>query len=272
MASELPPGATAAEDTESYIGVPDDYRAQRTVTQRRRGTAMDRGTRAPIVGPRNVRLGINEAPITDADYPVGYGVSEAAATARYKSGEERTLLAGKSPEAIAGLQRQLVNAGLLTGRVVLGVWDDTSAAAFRQVLAIANVNGYNVDEALQYVATQAANPENVIGAASRAPLTVSLTNPTDLARIFQQTAEATMGRRLDTPDIEKLVNSYQQLESGYQNTAYGQQETGGTVTAPPSAGAFAESELEETNPGEVGATEIANQFDNFLDIIGGAGG
>jgi len=264
--SELPPGATTATDTESYIGIPDDYLTQRTRYVRRTGVAMDRGTRAPVVAEGPVRSPIGQAPSVPSN--------PAMAERRYKSGEERTLVAGLSPERIAQLQRQLVNAGLLTGRVVLGVWDDSSATAFRQVLAIANVNGYTADEALQYVATQSALPENILGDSTdtRAPLSVQLSSPADLARIFQQTAEATMGRRLDQADIDKLVGSYQSLEQGYQQTTYGQAETGGTLTAPPSATAFAESELEQTNPGEVGAAAIADTFDNFLSILGGAGG
>lgn len=95
----------------------------------------------------------NDAPTTERG-PIGVGPDykpeyhgqtqdPAQTKVRYYSGAERELIAGMSREDIADLQLTLRDLGLIgpKTRIKLAVWDNTSAEAFRQVLAMANTNG-----------------------------------------------------------------------------------------------------------------------------------
>ena len=71
---------------------------------------------------------------------------------RYMSGDEFAPAALPS-ELIAGLQTQLAAAGLLTGTVKLGIWDDASTEAYRRVLSFANLRGLDESAALDTLAS-----------------------------------------------------------------------------------------------------------------------
>lgn len=199
--------------------------------------------------------------------------------ARFFGGQERTILAGMGAERLGSIQREMLRIGLFKeSQFSYGTLDDGTAAAFREVLAYANAAGFdNPFDAMARMAAdydrfgfENAEKDAAGGPKGRAPLTVQVTDPADLRRVFRNTVQQLTGR-IDDDYVETLVGAYQARESGAQSQAYGMAETGGTLTAPPSPQGFAEEQTREDFATEVGATEIEGQFQNLLGIIGGLG-
>lgn len=88
-----------------------------------------------------------------------------------------------------------------------------------------------------------------------------LSNPDDLKTIFGKVSQQVLGRAVDDDALNHFVDVYH----GAEKTAFG-----GTEQAP-SPDVAAEKELRQSNPEEAGAHDIANQFNNFLQIINGGG-
>ena len=171
-----------------------------------------------------------------------------------------------SPERIATLQRDLASAGLIgkNDRITFGIWDPKSAAAYRELLGYANSVGMPADRALDLYAS---TPE-MDGGQQRQPLMTRLSNPADLRSIFKEAATKYAGEAPDD-EIEKMVAAYQAQEASVQQTAYGMDETGGTITEQASPDAFAEDYLRRTKPVETGAVDMLEQLNAASDWLFG---
>ena len=171
-----------------------------------------------------------------------------------------------SPERIATLQRDLASAGLIgkNDRITFGVWDPKSASAFRELLGYANSTGLPWENALDLYAS---TPE-MDGGQERQPLMTRLSNPADLRSIFKEAATKYAGEAPDD-EVEKMVAAYQAQEASVQQTAYGMQETGGTVTEQASPDAFAEDYLRREKPVETGAVDMLEQLNAASDWLFG---
>lgn len=203
---------------------------------------------------------------------MGAPESEWGRLPRYQSGAEYSPL--NNPEGILQLQAQLVSIGLLDeDNVRPGVWDSKSANAYRNVLSFANQQGLTAQEAMRLMANNPTLGELKGSAGSkRAPLTVQLTNPLDIAATAQATAQKMLGRYLSQEDLKPLIERVQASERGAQQKAYtmGGAE-GGTVVTPASV----ESESEDyfkKNYGEeamgYAAVEAMNEFYSLLGSVG----
>src|SRR5690606_14272224 len=114
------PSARERSGSRSYLGVHDDYVAERPDTPARGFTGDTRG----------VRPSIPYRP-------------------RYREGDE-WLPANTSPAAIWDLQKALMQAGLITRgtRFQKGIWDETTREAYRALLEMANASGYTDEQML----------------------------------------------------------------------------------------------------------------------------
>ncbi len=70
----------------------------------------------------------------------------------YRVGDEFELFVGLAPEALAGIQLEMMEAGLLApGEFAAGFWDVPSAAAMQEVMGYSNLTGRVYGESLQFL-------------------------------------------------------------------------------------------------------------------------
>lgn len=188
--------------------------------------------------------------------------------ARYFDGDEWQP-ATLAPEKIAALQRGLATAGLIgaTQKFRLGLWDEVTRNAYRDLLAYANSRGTDDTTALHEYAA-APRPEGALPE----PLVKKIPNPADLRATFDTVAKATLGRQADSVDRDAMVAAYQAAVASAQQQAYDLDAAGGTIEEPPSAEVFAKEELRRRNPAEAGAHDVADQFGGFEQMLGGING
>jgi len=113
------------------------------------------------------------------------------------------------------------------------------------------LRGKSLDEALAYLAK---NPVPVVGG-SGLP-TFRLNDPDTLKKAFEGGAQTALGRTLSPEDMNKLVNSFNQLDMNYQRAAAGG--GGGTITQAPNAEVFAETQAEKLAPVEAESYDYMN--------------
>ena len=112
------------------------------------------------------------------------------------------------------------------------------------------IRGKNFMQSLEYLA---ANPvlDGTSGGAGR---TVTLRDPNTLKKAFEGGAQNALGRTLSPEDMDKLLKSFNQLDTNYQRAASG----GGIVVQPPDAGVFAEKQAEKFAPVEAESYDYMN--------------
>jgi hypothetical protein len=113
------------------------------------------------------------------------------------------------------------------------------------------LRGKSLDEALAYLAK---NPVGSLGG-SGLP-TFRLNDPDTLKKAFEGGAQSALGRTLSPEDMNKLVNSFNQLDMDYQRAAAGG--GGGTITQAPNAEVFAETQAEKMAPVEAESYDYMN--------------
>lgn len=167
---------------------------------------------------------------------------------------------GYSRELQAQMQLDMDAAGLYDkgDNIRLGVWDDTTVAAYTKLLKYANQGGRDVTEAFNELGTLSAaeRVERGLGGigspgskgAAKSPLVVSLSNPNDLRTLVDRTARKTLGRAVSEKEMSKFVNAYQAMERQEQTQADAVGETGGTVVQAPDPSVFAEQQVEAMDP------------------------
>lgn len=163
-----------------------------------------------------------------------------------------------SPESRARIQSAMAQAGLIgkndTFRV--GVWDETSAKAYKKVLAYANQGGLKAEDALQELlsAPQMDGEGNAVGgdaALEQDPGKVSaISSALSLEEQVQQAAQARLGRKLKRAEVAKFASIYQGMEGAF-NTKANTMQDDAAVTG-------VDSEIEELPGADVAA-------DQFID-------
>jgi hypothetical protein len=173
----------------------------------------------------------------------------------YKNGDEWAPT--KAPEGITLLQSQLVSAGLLNAKDVRpGQWDAKSAAAYRNVLSLANANGGTWQDALQWLV---ANPTAGQLAGADKP-TMALANPEDIKTSYKNAAEQLTGGDLPSSDADKYLQYYKQQEAAQYNVM---QQGGGQYTSPMSA----ESYVRQQDPTQVANYNSASRLIEFYRML-----
>lgn len=192
---------------------------------------------------------------------------------RYFEGDEWGP-ASLSAERRAYLQRSLVLAGFLDedDEFQLGAYDAPTRRAYKELLEYANASGLDERGALEEAARTVAQFPKVGKVKERAPLTVRLTNPRDLAAVAGALSPRVIGRRATQGEIDALVQRFHAEEAAAQRTAYGAAETGGTVTEAPTATSFLEEALRETDPQGATHMDIVGVSNEFFDLLRSSGG
>lgn len=226
--------------------------------------------RSYAVGDLNTRFPAEAGfRVRDVVYDIEAGV--AAVASRYREGDEWRFTAS-SPEDIASIQRMLDAAGLLTGDFALGVWDNKTASAMKQVLAYANRSGLTWQAALQRMASggaalKAGRRSGGGGGVGRV-FAPQVSNPEELKSIFKQASYTLLGGKsfIDDATLDRMVTAYQQEEIRAQREAFNRS----TAVAPPSPQTFAEQQIEQTDPKGVEAARFASYVSVLDNLIGGA--
>lgn len=215
-----------------------------------------------VTGQRRVQIvqtpggGFAEEPMPGSYVGYKYGVvtpyGTLQRTPQYFQGDEDQI-ASFTPEEIASIQKRMQKAGVLGNKYRIGIADDTTIDAFKNVLENANRSGTNWNAALN---TLQATPRSGEG------LTYKVSNPEDIKAVIQQTASKVLGRSADDQLVNRLVKSYQQLQV--------QEAQGMTVdgmrTGAPDVQVFAQQQLRE----RAGGDADAYRFSQFASrILGG---
>lgn len=182
------------------------------------------------------------------------GVAGQAFEPKYFSGDEDQIY-GYSSEQIANLQKAMNAVGLLGGKYSPGVVDNSTRAAYANLLEQANGYGEDADAAIMRLAS-------VGGRGGTGGLTqYRVSNETDIKNVISRVAKQTIGRNLGEGDLNRMAQMYRELEkeAGLAAGSSTQQE----VMAAPSPEAFAQSQLETMLPEETNA----RQFGSYLDAI-----
>jgi len=118
------------------------------------------------------------------------------------------------------------------------------------------IRGKNFMQSLEYLAANPLIDGTGGGGAAR---TISLRDPNTLKKAFEGGAQTALGRTLSPEDMDKLVKSFNQLDTNYQRAASG----GGIVMQPPDAGVFAEKQAEKMAPAEA----QANDYSSYIGVL-----
>lgn len=236
----------AALQESKMIGVPDDYRAERT--ERR------------TFDPSESRM----AGRSKWAKPFDYSAKTFVAPLYMKGAEFQP--ANWPPETIAKWQRKMAAIGLIDPKQTfrLGVWDDVTRAAYVDVLTYANSRAIQAERALDEMS---AYPE--VTQTPREPLSFQVTNPEDIKGMFDNVAVKALGRRLRDDELNRYVGAWQAEERRQQQQDYDSQATGGPVTAAPQTTAAVERKVRADNPVEAGVMDTIGYGNAFFDLLGG---
>lgn len=191
---------------------------------------------------------------------------------RYYVGDAEAILNSLPPERLRDLQVYMVNLKLFSSKnpnITYGIADNETTQAFSRVLTAGNARGMSYDEVLDLWSKKGIAdmqpPEATPGR------TISVTNTADLVALFKKTASTALGREISDEQAQQYAATFQGQESAYQRAQYANTDAGttGTVMAPPSPDVFAENQLKQDQPGEYGATRVANVFDTFQSLLRG---
>jgi hypothetical protein len=236
------------EDSEKFLGVPKGYRAERPAPP---PTALD---------VRGAGESLSISPL-------------------YREGEQYRPGGGR-PEDVARLQVRLDGAGLFkkNDRYRLGVWDETSVAAYTRLLKYSNQQGFDALTGLDALGTLTPDERDELGLGrtgggdgERAPLITKVSHPEDLKAVANKTARQILGKSLSEDELAKFVSAYQGMQAAPQGAAYGMAETGGRITEAPEADVVAEAQIRQAHPTETFGNDLLDVYDRALKIFGGGG-
>lgn len=230
MPGELPDDDETVDTGPRPIGVPRDYT---TTAPNRVGQTADALSRTTTTPPR------------------------------YWTGDEWTTPKGLASEDRAALQLLMKQIGLLApnARIVLGGWDQTSASAFREVLAWANVNGVPWTTALEQLQQSSAQfPQDF---SSQAPLVARVSDPNEIAQGLRDAFRERLGVG-DIPEekIAAMVKAFQGEQVAAQRAEYDAgNASGGTVVAAPSFETFADMQAKAADPTAYDSRKVVGAAD-----------
>lgn len=222
-------------------------------------------------GPRFIGLPKDTPPWTREVRAEGQGwISQPAARQPYAEGEEMD--PGRySPEKIASFQDELIAVGLIPKRATYrrGFWDDTSAKAYYDLLAIANRQQMDAAQTMQMLRQHPEIGADGTAGGDRPKLAPRVTNAADIRAYIKKGATETIGRSVSDSEVEELVKAFQATQVADQTAAYNADETGATTAEGPSLDTFVENQLRQSHPLEAQGNDLANTFGRFESILNG---
>jgi hypothetical protein len=136
---------------------------------------------------------------------------------------------------------------------------DKDRSVFADLLWYANTQGVEWFEAFTQLGTKLPDVVQQSGY-SRRQYTVS--NPSDIKAVVQQTSQQILGRKLMDTEADELVAAYQQQQIA------GQRAMGSIVTQAPGADVFTEGEIQQQYAGEADAMQYLSFADQLAQMIG----
>ena len=216
------------------------------------------------------RLGVARSPSEFVQSQVPHEVAP-----RYKLGDEwEPQTKSWSPERIADIQAQLVDAGLLDpDDYQRGFWDQESATAYRQLLGYSNVSGLDSHQTLQRIGeVKSKYGTTADKGAKRQPFISELADPTELSSLLDDISVRRMGRGLTPEEKARFSDSFRGLQESEQRKYYEASGSGlpggpgGSVTMP-DAGSRAEEFVTSTRPDDVASYQYLQAFKSFENLI-----
>lgn len=179
-----------------------------------------------------------------------------------------------SPERIADIQAQLVDAGLLDpDDYQRGFWDQESATAYRQLLGYSNVSGLDSHQTLQRIGeVKAKFGSTADKGAKRQPFISELADPTELNDLLDDVAVRRMGRGLTPEEKARFSDSFRGVQESEQRKYYEASGSGlpggpgGSVTMP-DARSRANEFVTSTRPDDVAAYQYLQAFKSFENLL-----
>lgn len=174
--------------------------------------------------------------------------------------EDVDKLGAMSRGFIAGWQMRMNQAGLLGNEFTLGVADNSTLSAYREVLGVANREGISDSEAIQLIAQRKVDLKG--GSVPK----YRLTNQADIQAVVDAVAQQLLGRTLDEGQAARIARAFQQEEIAAQK-AYAR---GGVVEEAPTAQQFVTSAIEKDFGDQVDTRKLNGIF-GALDTMLKAG-
>lgn len=186
-----------------------------------------------------------------------------------------------TPQRLRQFQDKAYEAGLYgnipRNKIRFGDYDEDTLQIWEMVVNraagfYANGKRYTpfqvLDMAVDSAKENGLDPESQIQKA-----TTQLTNPDDLATVFNGVAQQTIGKKLDPSELQAMIQAYQATESSTQRAADADRLAGGggTTTSAPNPSAFAQQQIMEDKPVDSTAHAAASAFDSVLRLIGAQG-
>lgn len=175
-------------------------------------------------------------------------------------------------KTLAQYQQMLWLGGFYTGKTVpaFGIADERGEAAFRKAALRAARSKKTFSEILREAAEAGAGADGN-AQAKRAPLSIQVTSPQDIARMARAAAVEMLGSNdVDPEQIQRIVNRYQAVESSAQENAYNANYDGGTTVRAPELQTFVTEELRQDDPvGTTAYTAADSTMANFFGAISG---
>lgn len=189
---------------------------------------------------------------------------------------------GLNGSQLAQIQDQLYRAGYYSANYVpkYGQLNGEDIQAFRSMMIglASNPSQATLGTYLQ----SAAQAGDSHGLGRRTPLVVKLANPDDLRVTLQKTVQDLYGGNLAENDVQNFISAYQSSQAAEQTAAYtaggfnpetgqsdlsGTRTSGGTITAPASPTAAAETYVRTKYPNQVAATQFGNAMQGILNVL-----
>lgn len=167
----------------------------------------------------------------------------------------------QGPSKLRQFLNKLERLGFYQGQEIGNGTSTSDISAVSRFLLRANVEGLDQESAL--VQLQSSIPSTFPTGKSSGPYRLS--NPADLKRAFQAVSQSVLGRGLADPDVDRMVQAYQALETqaGRASTTT---QSGGVTTAP-SVETFATERLKTRFKGEAEDFRAMTVADSMLDAI-----
>lgn len=256
--SSNPPGpSSSTSDGPNPIGVPDDYSVKRRVHAEESMGDMRFG-RETFAWNREVKP-------------------------QYFDGDEY-IPANWPSTQIWQIQQAMAKIGLLTGTFSRNVWDDSTRNAYKELLALANAQGLNVDQTLQELLATGGGESggrytvdengNVVLAGDTGPevppLVVQHADPAALRTTFRRAVIEMLGEGWSQAKIDKMVAAYNDVETFKQTEAYNMDISGqaGSITAMQSPEQFIQEQVSKQDPVGVQTNEALGFTQEFMDLAG----
>lgn len=176
---------------------------------------------------------------------------------QYFEGDEYDI-ATLDQEAVIGLQKQLKQGGYFLPNETFnsGIVRESTLSAYKRALVDANLSFMSLDQVLERSLT------TPYSGGTGTLKKYKVTSAADLQNVFDKTSQSVLGRTLDTEQLNNLVKTYQDTElTSLKSQA-------GVSAQAPSAQAFGETRIEETNQDESDAYKFAQYAQVFEKLLG----